>query len=198
MDERLDFSNYLEDTAIIDSNHRLIVQKAQLLTRNCSEDWEKVKSIFEFVRDNHNSKRIDIFLASNILKHFGNLCFHHSILMIALCRIIKIHVRLRIQHVEILDWTPPDEYIKKNISFAHGLAEVYYNKKWFLFETVGNAAKWNTWTGESQKEDFSVQFNRNSDCLFQNYERIKSILLPNIFSDYTEEVKDIRKKLDKY
>ena len=57
--------------------------------------------------------------------------------------------------------------------------------KWYLFETVSNAKKWNMWTGESQKEDFYVPFNRNSDCLFQSHERIKSILLPNIFSDYT-------------
>jgi len=79
-----DLSEFLKPKHFIDSNNPKIIAKATELTKGCKTEAEKVKELFEFVRDTNNDNICESFVASDVLECGGNSCRKRSILLTAL------------------------------------------------------------------------------------------------------------------
>jgi hypothetical protein len=184
--EQNEFSVFLQPTKFIDCDNTAIVSKAIELTKNCKSDVEKVKTLFEFVRDSYTEDQLDTYTASEILKKGGNYCYQRSILLAALCRAIKIPSRLQYQYMLLKDFTYNGE--KKDHLFTHGIVGIYLQNKWYLYESVGNNAKWKIWTGEKVlSQDMTVQFTPYQNCLFPSVGNVILKTFPIYFSDYADD-----------
>ncbi|HCT30671.1 MAG TPA: hypothetical protein DIW31_08020 [Bacteroidales bacterium] len=192
--EQKELSVFLNPTKVIDSDNPAIVSKAMELTKDCKTDIEKVKALFEFVRDSYTQDEYDIFVASEILKRGGNSCYKRSILLAALCRAIRIPSRLQYQYMLLKDFTFNGE--KKDHLFTHGIVGIYLQGKWYLYEPVGNNAKWKVWIGEKALlQDMTVQFKPHQDCLFPSTENVVLKTFPIYFSDYADGRYDFMMKI---
>ena len=194
-----DLSEYLEPTRSIDSDHRAIVAKARELTRDCTTDVEKAKALYEYVRDSNNDDACEEPVASKVLECGGNDCRLRSILLAALCRAVGIPARLRYQKVWIKGWRDPRDGGEKDIVFAHGLAGIYLDGDWHLYEVVGNKEKWVMWTGdESRANEMPVEFRPGRDCLFKLDGNIRGEILPASFADWGKEIERLIEGIDDY
>ena len=179
-------SAFLKPTKYINSDNQDIISKATELTSNCDADIDKVRVLFEFVRDSYNADHVDSFVASEILKNGGNFCYQRSILLAALCRAINVPSRLQYQSMILKDFLFDGE--KKDHLFTHALTGIYIQGKWYLYEPVGNNAKWKEWTEKKELiKDMTVQFKPYQDCLFPNTEKVILKTIPIYFSDYSED-----------
>jgi len=195
-DEYSDLSGYLKPTKFIDSDNPAIIQKAKELTENCNSETEKVKALFEYVRDSHNENPCEDYTASEVLKCGGNSCRRRSILFAALCRSLQIPVRLHLQKITIKNYKLSDGTVE-DVTFAHGITGVSYNGNWRLFETVGNTDKWIAWTQDDYKgEEMTVEFRTDEDCLFKPDEKILIETLRINFHDRTKEMVKLINEID--
>jgi hypothetical protein len=196
-EDKEDLSLFLRATRFIDSDHPGIVKKALELTKDCDTEDEKVKALFEFVRDSSNDKRCESFIASEILECGGNSCRQRSILLAALCRAVGIPARLHLQRVTIRDWKTEEGEIIKNYTFAHGITGVFLINAWRLYESVGNKDKWIIWTQDEKRgSEMPVEFYPDRDCLFQADEKIIIETLPVNFADRTEKMIELIERID--
>nr|WP_321486120.1 transglutaminase family protein [uncultured Draconibacterium sp.] len=115
-------SVFLKPTKYINSDNQDIISKATELTSNCDTDVDKVRVLFEFVRDSYNADHVDSFVASEILKNGGNFCYQRSILLAALCRAIKVPSRLQYQSMILKDFFFDG---KKKIICSHTHSQEY-------------------------------------------------------------------------
>ncbi len=180
-----DLSVFLKPTKYIDCDNPLIISQAKELTKNCKSDSEKVKKIFEFVRDSYGEDTVTTFLASEILVRKGNSCYRRAVLLAALCRAVNIPSRLQYQSMLLKGFTFLGE--KDDHLFTHGIVGIYLENNWYLYEPVGNNAKWNVLTeNENPGKDMTVKFTPHKDCLFQSTDKVILKTLPIYFSDYEE------------
>lgn len=192
--EQNELSAFLKPTKFIDCDNSAIISKAIELTKNCKSDIEKVKVIFEFVRDSYTENELDSYIASEILKKGGNFCYQRSILLAALCRAVKIPSRLQYQYMLLKDFTYNGE--KKDHLFTHAIVGIYLQGKWYLYESVGNNAKWQIWTGKKAlTQDMTVQFTPYQDCLFPTTKNVILKTFPIYFSDYADDRYDFMMKI---
>lgn len=179
------FSVFLQPTDYINCDHPDIVSKATELTQNCKSDFDKVRALFEFVRDSYTTDDGSHFTASEILKEGGNSCYKRSILLAALCRAVGLPSRLQYQSLLLKDFTfdgKQDDFL-----FTHGITGIYVQGKWYLYEPVGNNAKWKVWVEKQElKQDMTVQFKPYQDCLFSGTEKVVLETIPIYFSDYAK------------
>ena len=184
-----DFTPFLQPGKFVDSDHTEIMDEAETLTADCQGDTEKAKALFEFVRDSYGTNEWYGRQASGTLRNGGNSCFSRSILLIALCRAVGIPARLHIQKVTIKDYKKNGRI--ENLSFLHGIAGIYLNEEWRLYELVANEDKWEVWTqGRAMDRDITVHFSPDKDCLFASNDKLIFETLPVYFTDWPE------KKLD--
>ena len=174
-------SLFLKPTKYIDCDNSLIVKKATELAIGCQTKEEVVQNLFEYVRDSYSNNVFDSYVASDIFMKGGNLCYQRAILLVALCRAAGIPARLHWQKVRIVDYRYRDGSIDDMV-FIHGITGIQINGSWFLFEPVGNPAKWSAWV--QQEEAYEVQFQPHSDCLFKNTDKITTVTLPIFFADH--------------
>ncbi len=196
-----DLSQYLEPTPDINSDHPQIVQKAAELTKGCRSDVEKAKALYEFVRDSYTREEVESFVASEVLKGGGLSCYQRSILLAALCRSVGIPARLHLQKISIKNWRSPQDSRVKDIVFAHGLAGLYLNGAWHVYETTGHSYKWFQWAqDETEAAGMVVQFDPDKDCLFDmsKNHRVTGKLLPHYFADRTEEFMTILEQINDF
>jgi len=180
-----DLTVFLRPTKYIDCDNPLIISKAKELTLNCKSDTEKVKNIFEFVRDSYGKDTVTTFVASEVLIRGGNSCYRRSVLLAALCRAVNIPSMLQYQSLLLKDFSFLGK--KGDHLFTHGIVGIYIEDKWYLYEPVGNNAKWKVWTElENIEKYMTVQFIPNQDCLFPSNEKVILKTLPIYFSDYEE------------
>lgn len=192
--EQNELSAFLKPTKFIDCDNSAIISKAIELTKNCKSDIEKVKVIFEFVRDSYTENELDSYIASEILKKGGNFCYQRSILLAALCRAVKIPSRLQYQYMLLKDFTYNGQ--KKDHLFTHAIVGIYLQGKWYLYESVGNNAKWQIWTGKKVlTQDMTVQFTPYQDCLFPTTKNVILKTFPIYFSDYADDRYDFMMKI---
>ncbi|CAG7648640.1 transglutaminase family protein [Paenibacillus allorhizosphaerae] len=138
--ESNDRFDYLIETEEIDYRHPLIEQAVTALRTDSMTETEKVKTTFEFVRDeiSHSwdlqSKRITR-TASEAMQHKEGICYAKSNLLAALLRVQGIPTGFCYQRLTIGD-TPDTGYC------IHALNGVYLSaeQKWIRLDARGNKA----------------------------------------------------------
>ncbi len=135
--ETQDLAEYLEENEIIDWKKPFILAKVNELTGNLTEEIEKAKTLFEWVRDQiPHSKDIgsDIVTckASEVFKQETGICYAKSHLLAAMLRAVKIPTGFCYQ---VLCHDPP--YMGHCL---HGLNGIYLKdlNKWIRVDARGN------------------------------------------------------------
>lgn len=194
-----ELSQYLVPSERIDSDNPAIIEKMNALLKGTTNETEKVKILFEFVRD---MKKIegascgDVPTASNVLKCRVNGCYGRSVLLAALCRSAGIPARLHLQKV-ILKNKLTKGNDKGDLQFGHLLTGIYINGTWRIYETVGNNEKWTSWMGDNPVTgDATVLFNPDSDCLFAPNDEIIMEMIPMSFTGFNQALIDEIIKID--
>ncbi|MBQ8825043.1 MAG: transglutaminase domain-containing protein [Ruminococcus sp.] len=129
---------YLKHDDVIDYNNKAIIKLADTLFKNSSNEFDFIKTAYEFVRDNisHSAdinEDIITCTASEVLKAGHGICFAKSHLLAALLRCKSIPVGFCYQKLILDDEIAP-------ILIYHGLNGVYikdYNK-WIRLDARGN------------------------------------------------------------
>lgn len=188
---------FLKPTKYIDSDNVEIKKKTEALIKGCITDAEKAKSLFRFVRDSYTTSGWEGRTAGETLSKGGNSCFSRSILLIALCRAAGIPARLHVQKMVIKSFNNNGNI--KDLTFLHGIAGIYINGNWRLYELVGNKDKWNVWTqGQGIVPPFPLRFDPDNDCLLFSNDKIVFETLPVYLSDWSEEkIKRIKQGVDR-
>lgn len=126
-----DINEYLLSSEILDFDNKIVSKKASELSKGLN-DIQKVKSLYEFVRDkiDHSSDIYNneiSFKASDVLNKGHGICFAKSHLLAALLRCEKIPAGFCYQKVFI-----------GSEKILHGLNGVFLNEKWFRLDARGN------------------------------------------------------------
>ena len=136
--ESNDIANYLVSDSIVDWKAPEVRQKALDLTGSVTDDIERVRTLYEWVRDaiTHSSDAgLDIVTctASEVLRHGTGICFAKSHLLAALLRAVDIPAGLCYQVLRI---DPP----LNNELILHGFNGVYLASlnKWIRVDARGN------------------------------------------------------------
>ena len=136
--ESNNITDYVRSDRYVDFFQEAIQQKAHDLFTSLSDETDKIRAAFEFVRDeiDHsgdiNSDRVTKN-ASEVLKYQEGICIAKSLLLAALLRCGGIPTGFCYQRLT-KDDTPDAGYI------IHGLNAVYlsYEKKWIRLDARGN------------------------------------------------------------
>lgn len=134
----IDMDKYLTSTYTIDCDEPSIKGKTAELTKNKSNEIDKAKAVFYFVRDRikYNPyggiSPLEEYKASATLKRGNGYCVQKAVLLAALSRAAGIPARLGFCNVrnhllskEILDGLRGDNVMK-----YHGYALLHLNGKW--------------------------------------------------------------------
>ena len=184
--------DYLKEDSYIDYNDLMIKKKTKELFLSFNDEKSKIKSAFEFVRDqiSHswdiNSERVTK-KASEVLKYREGICIAKSLLLAALLRSENIPTGLCYQRLTLGD-TPDTDYI------IHGLNAVYLSeeKRWIRLDARGN------------KENVNAQFSINEEKIaFPVRAEYDEIDYPTIYAKMPETVVNAMKnynnrKTDEY
>jgi len=135
--ERDNLDLYLKPTFAIDSNSKVIQEKATSLTEKYSSHKEKAKELFYFVRDKIKYNpylalcSIEDYRASRTLQRGEGFCIQKAVVLTAVARAVGIPARLGF--ADIRNHLAPKELIelmRTNIFFYHGYSELWLNNKW--------------------------------------------------------------------
>jgi len=136
--ESNDLTDYLKSDKYIDFYDKSIQQKTNDLFALLSDAKEKIKTAYEYVRDEiHHSGDIDservTKSASEVLKYKEGICVTKSLLLAAILRYGGIPTGLCYQRLTIGD-TPDTGYV------LHGLNAIFLfnEKKWIRLDARGN------------------------------------------------------------
>lgn len=132
-----DPSLYLRATPFIESDHLLIRQKAEEITRGIAHESDKAVGLFNFVRDkcHYNmyatTGNIEAYRASAILPSGQGWCVQKAILLAALCRAVEIPCGLLLVSIRNHK-SPPEavELMQTNVFFPHMYNCLYLNGRW--------------------------------------------------------------------
>lgn len=130
--KKTDLNEYLICSEVIDCDNELIKNKEAQLAKSTSNDVEKAKIIYHFVRDeiDHssdiNSNEVT-YRASDVLTSAHGLCFAKSHLLAALLRCAGIPTGLCYQKLSLEEG-----------HIIHGINAVYLNNKWIRLDARGN------------------------------------------------------------
>jgi transglutaminase-like putative cysteine protease len=173
MPDKKQLNDYLAVTDIIDSDDSKLQSKAESLTQSCQTSPEKVKALFEFVRD-EISHSFDIknsevtYVASDVLNKGHGICFAKSHLLAAMNRAIGIPAGLCYQKLIF------DEKVPKPYFTLHGLNAIYLEsiQKWIRLDARGN------------KPSIQAEFNTKKEQLaFPVRTELGETDYPKIFSE---------------
>jgi len=158
---------YLKPTSVIDSNSKVIQEKATSLTEKYSSQREKARELFYFVRDRikYNPylalSSIEDYRASKTLQRGEGFCIQKAVVLTALARAVGIPARLGF--ADIRNHLAPKELTElmgTNIFFYHGYSELWLNNKWVKATPAFNIEMCN-------KFDINpVEFNGFRDAVF--------------------------------
>lgn len=136
-DNTEDVEIYLKPTTAIDSDHETMRRTALELTSPFTDESEKARALFYFVRDRIHysiymvSVRFEDFVASTVLAWGRGYCVQKAILLTALARAAGIPSRL--VFAKIKNHRVPDELIAqtgRNVFPSHGYIQFFLGKKW--------------------------------------------------------------------
>jgi transglutaminase-like putative cysteine protease len=157
--------DYLVSDSVVDWKNPVILDKANKLTTGLSDDSEKAKHLFEWVRDKiPHSKDIDSDVvscsASEVLDEGTGICAAKSHLLAALCRAVKIPTGFCYQK------------LKKEPPFTgfilHGLNGIYLStfQKWIRVDARGNTGNINAQFGIDQEQLAFTTNTSNGEILY--------------------------------
>lgn len=192
------FTNeHLQSTELIDSNHLAIVNKAEELCGGETEELQKARILFEFVRDQVKYNFAPVlrepadWRASTCLKSAYGFCQQKAVLLAALARAAGIPSGLCFQNVR--DHRLGSYQIKlmggTNIIPFHGLTTLFLNGKWVRVDATQDRQMVNDHSFRL------VEFDPNSDCELPSEDAFGKLhyeILENIgcFSDMPDFVID--------
>ena len=174
--------DYLVSDSVVDWKNPVILDKANELTTGLSDDSEKAKRLFEWVRDKiPHSKDIDSDVvscsASEVLDEGTGICAAKSHLLAALCRAVKIPAGFCYQK------------LKKEPPFTgfilHGLNGIYLStfQKWIRVDASGNTGNINAQFGIDQEQ---LAFTTNTSDGEILYEQIFMAPIPEYIEILTK------------
>jgi transglutaminase-like putative cysteine protease len=138
-------TEYLLPTAVIDSDHAVIVDFAQKNTAGISQPREQVIHLFYQVRDGirYDPYHIDLSVpgmrASTTLTSGRGWCVPKAILLAACCRVLGIPARLGFADVRNhLSTARLRRRMRTDIFFWHGYTAIYLDHKWIKATTAFN------------------------------------------------------------
>lgn len=139
---------YLKPTFFIDSDSEIVINLAKKLTNDIGQDLERVKVLYEYVRDeilytidNFQITNPSGYKASEIIQEKRGFCITKSILLIALLRSINIPARLHF--ADIINHRSPDHLQKimgTKVFIYHGYVEFYLANTWVKLNPAFNKA----------------------------------------------------------
>ena len=136
--ESQQIEDYLVSDQIVDWEAPAVQQKAADLTRSISDDVEKTRCLYEWVRDtipHSNDAGIDLVTctAREVLQHRTGICFAKSHLLAALLRAVNIPAGFCYQ---VLRLDPP----VNNQLVLHGFNGIYLRslERWLRIDPRGN------------------------------------------------------------
>jgi len=125
---------YLVPTSVIDSDSKVVQEKANSLVESSQNQIERARSIYYYVRD---EIAYDVytplfpFQASSTLMRGYGFCIHKAILLAALARAIGIHSRLGFADIRsYIVSRKLVEFQGTNVLLYHGFAELFLEEKW--------------------------------------------------------------------
>ena len=132
----MDLTKFLNENEYIDYSSKNIILKAQELFKGIDNDLEKVKRVFEFVRDEipHTfdiEAKIITAKASDVLEYKTGICHAKANLLAALLRSQKIPTGFCFQHITLAD----DDSLGYCV---HAYNAVYVQNKWIKVDARGN------------------------------------------------------------
>lgn len=198
-----DVAEYLKPEVYTNSNGPLIINTANRLVKNESDEIQKAKILFEFVRDSIDEGNFDSYKASEVLKAGNGFCYNKAILLSALCRAAGIPARLTFDEVKA-DSVPSlhTENII-NAKFLHGITEIYLNGKWIKYDQTGNAKRWNLWNRIWLKEnlpkiDLPLEFSTQHDVVFPSVGKLIVTRTNYNFFDWSKEIEIFTEEFNLY
>jgi transglutaminase-like putative cysteine protease len=135
--ESNDMREFLQPTAVIESDHPAVVACAGRVTAGCKSDRDKIVKLFYFVRDaiKYNLFMISAyredFRASQVLEWGKGYCVQKAVLLAALSRAVGVPCRLA--YAKIRNHRVPEQLVKKigtNVFPRHGYNQFYCDGKW--------------------------------------------------------------------
>lgn len=142
-----DIADYLKDSEILDYHNSQIQENALELSRDSKNQFETIKNIYEFVRDeiphslDINGQKV-AFKASEVLDNGQGICFAKSNLLAAMLRFLGVPTGFCYQRL-----THEGGYI------LHGLNAVFLEGNWYRLDARGN------------REDLNAQFSVDEEKL---------------------------------
>lgn len=135
----------LQPSRFIDSQHVNVIRFAQIATKGCSTQFEKVLALYYAVRDGilYDPYTLDLnpnnIKASLTLERGRGYCIEKSMLMAAACRSLGIPARLGFANVRNHLATPKFvEKLRTDVFVFHGYVSVYVAGKWVKCTPVFN------------------------------------------------------------
>ncbi|MEN6292824.1 MAG: transglutaminase-like domain-containing protein [Methanobacterium sp.] len=165
-----DITDYLKDSEIMDYNNSRIQEKALELSLDSKNQFETIKNIYEFVRDeiphslDINGQKVT-FKASEVLDNGQGICFAKSNLLAAMLRFLEVPTGFCYQRL-----THEGGYI------LHGLNAVFLDGKWYRLDARGN------------REDVNAQFSVDGEKLAFPVSKDGEVDYPEIYSKPVESV----------
>ena len=165
-----DITDYFKDSEILDYNNQGIQEKALEISLDSKNQFETIKNIYEFVRD-EISHSLDIngqkvaFNASEVLDNGQGICFAKSNLLAAMLRFLEVPTGFCYQRL-----THEEGYI------LHGLNAVFLDDKWYRLDARGN------------REDVNAQFSVDGEKIAFPVSKEGEIDYPGIYGEPVESV----------
>ncbi len=179
------FKQYLEPTEFFNFNHPKVKNKALEITENLTEDAEKVKALFYWVRDEIKYNMMSYipsvkanFKASVTLRRRYGFCVSKSILLSSFARAIGIPARIHL--VDLINHLISQkiiDFMGTPVMFYHGYSEVFLNDRWIKLTPSFDKAT-------ALKAGFlpMVEFDGKRDAIFAEYD-----LKGNRFGEYVKD-----------
>jgi len=165
--ERDNLDAYLKPTFVIDSDSKVVKEKATMLTEKYRSQKEKAKELFYLVRDEVKYNPylalcpIEDYRASKTLQRGEGYCTQKAVVLTALARAVDIPARLGF--ADIRHHLAPKKLVESmgtNIFVYHGYSELWLNNKWTKATPAFNIEMCN-------KFDLKpVEFNGVTDAIF--------------------------------
>jgi len=170
---------YLDPTAIIDSDHKTIIEYANDTVRHSGKDpVETAVKLYYAVRDDiwydpyYPFYLPEHYRASNILKSGRGFCISKVSLLCALGRACSIPSRVGFATVRNHLATPKlIEFLGSDLFVYHGFTEFYLDGKWVKATPAFNVQLCN------KHNVIPLEFNGREDSIFQTYNMEKEMFM---------------------
>lgn len=165
-----DIDVFLKPTPTIDSDNKLIREKAEELSKGKSKDGEKAITIFYWVRDNIKYTPVvpmevmETFSAGNTLRRGKGFCVEKAALLSALSRAAGIPAR--VHFADIRNHLVSEKLLSlmnTNLFAFHGYSELHIDGRWIKATPAFDLTM-------CQENGFRpVEFNARDDAIFHSH-----------------------------